>query len=278
MEKICSACGKPYNKPNKKYCSAECFKASPRQWTKYKESDNSDTSYIKINSPEFAYALGFLWGDGYLREKKCRRYCLHYPVVHIIREDFESIKYCFRALGKWKVRFIKPRKRQPKEQVMSILYDKSMGKFLFDNDYKIKSQASPTKILSNIPDRLRHYWWRGFFDADGCFYISKDKKCIQFSFAGSFDQDWSATSILLTELNVKYKASKREVKTGRSSDVKGSGVFNVSKLGEYLYQGSLTPKLTRKYEKFLKIRELAQIAGEKSMNKGRSGNYFKQAA
>jgi len=48
---------------------------------------------------------------------------------------------------------------------MCFIYD-----FLSENNYKEKSYVSATKILNKIPNNLKKYFFRGYFDGDGSIY------------------------------------------------------------------------------------------------------------
>jgi len=255
MSKTCLACKEQYNKSNKKYCSRKCFEKSPRIITKYKQFDDSPISHIKINTKEKAYSLGFLWGDGSLFVKKCKKYNLYYPVLNILKTDYDNIEKILNSIGDWKKYISKPRISQPNYQTHSVLYDKSWGKFLFENDYKNKS-IGPTKILSQIPDDLKHYWWRGLSDADGCFYANQKNRCFQYSIAGPIEQSWIDAEELFKSLSVRYKVTTRKTKTGSSSYIRVCGMKNLHKIGEYLYQGDKELCLSRKIDKYNSVPNL----------------------
>lgn len=212
---------------------------------------------ITIDSPEKAYSLGFLWGDGYLvsHSPTCK-----YINFSIVRSDFDNIFKYFECWGKWSIHYAAER-RGHKEQGQATLCNRIMGWFLKENDYKNKSTVSPTKILSNIPEVLRHYWWRGYIDADGCFYYHHKQYLYQFSIAGSYNQDWQETMALFSLIGIKkYKVNRRlhtnykSYKDTRDSVIRVSNSRDIVKLGDYIYRDGCDIGLIRKYEKYLVIK------------------------
>jgi hypothetical protein len=190
-----------------------------------------------------------LWGDGYLSHPK-NNFCI-YPTIQIQREDYEKIIDTFQSIGKWKT-YYRTRENR-KEQGNGVLCDNIWGYFLKNNDYLIKSEVSPSKILSHIPNELKHYWWRGYIDADGCFYTRNN--VYQFSLAGSYNQDWSESEKLLASLGVKFSVKKRiQNKKSKSSIVSISNRNGIILFGEYLYGGKISIGLKRKLDKFLIIK------------------------
>lgn len=219
----------------------------------------SESRDIKITNPEQAYTLGFLWGDGYLNCPKNTKCC--YPYIGIQREDFDRVIKTFQSLGNWHIYYRKCNDR--KEQGEAYLCNNTMGYFMRTNDYKLKSHTSPKKILSIIPENIKHYWWRGYIDADGCFYINETRNICQFSLSGSYDQDWSKFEELLTFLKIKYRIRRRiQNEKSKSSIVSISKRTSITKLGNYLYCGEKNIGLERKYKKFLAIKEKSKCNKE----------------
>ena len=135
-----------------------------------------------------------------------------------------------------------------------------IGKFLEQNDYHIKSGASADKILSKIPKKMQHYWWRGYFDGDGCVQISKQRKqCGQcsISITSCYDQNWSFINLLEAKTNIKFNIRKyiRKDIYSKSSQITTSGRINCLKFAHYIYKDYGNDKIgfVRKYDKFRQI-------------------------
>jgi hypothetical protein len=204
-----------------------------------------------VNSPSMAYSLGFLWGDGYLSKANTKTN-LYYIQLEILKEDLEQIQKFLNSLGKWKGY---ERNRNDKPTFCAGTYDPVLGLFLKNHNYDKKSFVDPSKILSVIPENLKHYWWRGYVDADGCFYVRKNKnKCNEnhgtFIICGNIKQKWNSLKILLDKLNINYKIEKETTKRGKCSRIAIYNKNGIRSFGNYLYKNSKKICLKRKYDKF----------------------------
>jgi hypothetical protein len=186
--------------------------------------------------------MGFLWVDGYLHKS------LNRMELSILTEDYNDILNLFD--NSWSIYNRERKNRKP--QTILGLYKKDICN-LFRNEYNFteKSFHSPN-FLNKIDKNLLHCFIRGFFDGDGCFYVSKDKKCKQCYLAGSYDQDWTWIENILKELKINYNIKKKVQKDCKYSIVyiyKNSiGVF-----GKYIYNNYDNIGLKRKYKKYLEI-------------------------
>lgn len=201
-----------------------------------------------FNDPENIYLLGYLWADGCIQK---------YGIsLEIKEEDFIDIEHIFIKYGinKFKVRQrMRDGKLFGKPQKSVYISGKELATFLIENDYKIKSQTTPTKILSKIPEELKHYFWRGFFDGDGCFYMG-DRN--EIAFWGTENQDWADLTNLLNKLEINYTYTKYKRKSGKhcsSCLIFRKREFILS-FGSYIWSGYKIG-LNRKYNKFLQFKE-----------------------
>lgn len=209
-----------------------------------------------VDSPEKAYTLGFIWGDGRLTTFKNNgiKSNIHYISLEIVKEDLDKISKLFFVWGNWKFYYRNRVGRKPQGTI--ILFDKDFGWWLTKHDYLIKSNSEPTKILSKIPNKFKAYWWRGFTDADGCFYQNKKSYLNQFSLVGAHNQSWSETIKLFNKLNIdKYLVQNRiQNKKSKSSSIRLNSLPNIIKFGNFIFKDNLNIGLERKYLKFLDIR------------------------
>lgn len=223
---------------------------SKKRFSKQRDNYKELSKKIIIDSPEKAYSLGFLWGDGHLKE--CR--LVYYPSFGIVKEDFDNIIDIFKCWGKWKIFYCR-KKSEWKEIGEAILHDPILGMFLKDNQYLEKSKVKSDSILYHVPENLRYMWFRGYIDADGCFYCSNNRNICQFSICGSYDQDWSSVEDIMKKLDITYYIHKRKNKCGSSSSICIYRKNDIVKMGKYIYQGKIDIGLSRKHTKYLQIME-----------------------
>jgi len=203
------------------------------------------SNFEKINKKEVAYFLGFFWSDGAIsRDEIC---------IEIKYDDSNSILDILNKFGNWRVNN-RVRKLKGKEYKQSCIRinDKKIKNFLLENDYGNKSTTTPTKILSLMPNDLQPYFFRGLIDGDGCF-CSKNRS--YFSITGTINQDWHEIENLFNYLNINYKLTLKERKTGNSSYVVISNKKDITTLGNYIYGENYDNiGLYRKYKIYMEIK------------------------
>jgi len=206
--------------------------------------------FLTIDKMETAYFLGFLWADGNIISYKSNKINHHRISLEINSKDMNDILPYINKLGKW---CIQNRVRKDWKPVSSIsTNNKELFNFLKNNDYNIKSSTTPTKILNTIPDNLKMYFWRGYFDGDGC--ITKKTKYNSFKFSGTYQQDWTDIQSLLKELNIINKLYRIIEKTGNKySCVMIQNKDGVKKLINYFNPINNSIGLKRKTERMIKI-------------------------
>lgn len=209
--------------------------------------------FTKITEPIVAYILGFMWADGYVSNDG-----RHFNVSGV-KDDIEEIEPLFDKIGQW-CKHIDNREKYGWKNAKTIIGSNlEIHKFLIEHDYDKKSYVSANKILSKIPDELKHYWFRGLIDGDGCFYINEKNYSRQFTLTSSYEQDWHYFEELCVKLDIKYtikresKINKKTGKTNSSSLVRVLG-REINKLGKYIYSGEPFG-LIRKKEKFNQIQK-----------------------
>lgn len=209
-----------------------------------------------INSSEAAYVLGFLWADGSLgNSKNCG------ISLEIVSEDMLFIKPILDKLGPWK--YYERQRMNWKPITSAKINNRILYEFLIDNDYGTKSTTSPCKILDKIPDNLKHYFFRGLIDGDGCFYVNAKQYLYQFSITSTVTQNWKFFTGLLERLGIRYhikyteKINKKSEKFNSDSCLRITNKNEILKLGEYIYFDFESDKigLPRKYEKYNLIKK-----------------------
>lgn len=218
-------------------------------------------AFTNIQSPEIAYILGFLWADGHVR-KIGNSYITS---VHIIKDDMDKLLPVFREAGVWAVYNSQSKGRKPQTHIKYS--SKPFGEYLDSLSYLDKSKASACKVLLTVPEHLKHYWFRGYFDGDGCVSLYKGKYP-WVTFSGSYNQDYTFLIGLLNTLKIPFKynqierVSKVTGNKSSSSSIRFKQRDDVKKFYEYIYQGQIFG-LFRKQEKFIEAYKEGQVKRNK---------------
>ncbi len=211
--------------------------------------------FMDVKTPEAAYLLGLLWADGYVLPP-------HRIEIQANRDDLNEVLHIFLQTGAWCVMERTPKGRKP--QLTIVTSNRLLVDHLVSHGYVAKSTRSACSILSTIPNRLKHYWWRGLIDGDGCFYLNRERYLTQFSIASSHAQDWTYIESLEQQLGIKMVVKRRfQRQNGRLNGNSIARIVNrqdIVKLGEYIYQGYKSDGigLKRKWDKFDEIKRLAE--------------------
>jgi hypothetical protein len=192
---------------------------------------------------ESAYILGLCWADGTLGQS-------YSMTITCISSDLDLLLDVFSKTGNWGIYRRKPNgNRQP--QTTFYISDKILFDFLQKQDYHVKSKESADKVLNCIPDNLHEYWWRGYFDGDGCIYTGLNN---QLFFTGPFDQNWNFVEKL--KINLDWRIVQKTTKTGSYSRRIVQNKKEILKFCQFIYEHREEDKIgfERKYNKFLGLK------------------------
>lgn len=199
--------------------------------------------FLKLIDPRVSYILGYLWADGSIRNKT------RSIKLKIKKDDYHKIKPTLFFIGKWSETEIRPKSVRHSPKVEARFNNRMIYDFLVANDYREKSISSPSKILKHIPSYLHSYFFRGFFDGDGCV------QRYTISITGHYEQDWASISTLLTSLGIKFRIIKQINKKRKSkcSRIEIYGKENMTKFLSYIYNNRENDKigLDRKFQKYI---------------------------
>jgi hypothetical protein len=213
-------------------------------------------SLINVKTAEASYLLGFLWADGYLRPSY-KSETSGMIGLEIITKDFLDIENILLDVSNlWKInknlsmtKTIGKDGVNRKPQAIVHLCNSLTYLYLKEMNYKNKKILSCDKILNTIPVELQHYWWRGFFDGDGCIYFNHKQRTYQATISGHYEQNWDCYDKLLTDLEINHSLRRVVGKRGNYSQMRICSKSGCLKLMSYLYQGQ-EMGLKRKYIKF----------------------------
>lgn len=237
----------------------------PRKQPIRKQPNIDINQFITVRSPEVAYILGFLWGDGYIKAYKPgqgkERRVAHTVRLQIVLNDLNNIKNSFLKIGEWNIRYFKSRDHRQPTGAISTCHN-ALTNYLIQKDYLVKSFKTADKILETIPDNLKHYWFRGLFDADGS--LSYSKPNIQVAIASGYTQDWAYMINLSNQLNISYNISRGvqvfDDRTHKHSSFRYINNISIFVFLNYIYQNRNIDQigLNRKYNKFLEFNDHMQ--------------------
>jgi len=215
--------------------------------------------FDKIEKPEVAYFLGYLWADGHVSFDEIR--CQYSITLTISTSDYVQVEKPIQSLGAWNVyhHAAKPEKNQaPKTEIRTG--NKPLTKWFVEHDFDRKTFVSPTKILAKIPDHLKHYLWRGVLDGDG--NLSLDGSAYRVTFAGHHDTDWIDLQLLLNSLKIEWRHQKRIHTKSRSSVITFHNKERFAIFCRYVYQDMETDQigLQRKYQTWLKAKQDIELS------------------
>jgi len=192
--------------------------------------------FENITTKEVAYILGLLWADGHIAYSNNNAKT---PIIKHSSKPDDNIYFLktLNEIGKWNT-FQSVNKGSFANEKKLIntnwISDRKIGDYLIEHDYKNKLK-SPEKILNKIPDDLRVYWFRGFFDGDGSVTI-KNKGHHSIAFTGHAEQDWAFIIQFFKKIkieNFKYRIIMS--RGGRSSQIRVSNKKDLLKFENYLY-------------------------------------------
>lgn len=211
--------------------------------------------FYNIEDYRIAYFLGLLWADG--------SFSTNMATIEINQDDGSECYNFMKGLINFSTGE-RLRKGRTKKVFRMSVCSKLIVDFLIENDYLNKSLASPNKILSKIPKNLKHYFWLGYSDGDGCFYCKNTT--FQYSLTGAYEQDWTNFTQLLDDLKCRYKIKKNINKKGEKySFVRITSRYDLIIIGNFLYQDKIA--LKRKYEKYLQAKNYQPLGGRLASQK-----------
>ena len=203
-----------------------------------------------INPDKYSsYILGILWGDGHVNKKSTN------ISLKCIKTDLDEVENVFDSTGKW-CKYTYKRDNRKEQREFSIS-NKKLHKYFSDYNYIQKSYVAST-VQNNLDEDIKYYWWRGYFDADGCLYVNKKHYTVQISIASTYEQDWKFVEELFMKLGCKYSIYRRNHKAKNGNISYSSSIMirnkkDCLKFLDYIYQGEVFG-LSRKYKKYLELK------------------------
>ncbi len=217
-----------------------------------------------LSRPESCYLLGLIWADGYI--------CNSGFGISLVKYDMLELEWMIQNLGTLTRREYQPKKGNTKPQIAYSMGCKKLQAWLIERGYADKSQGTPSLLISEIPELNLRYFFRGWFDGDGCWQIHDQPHSLpacSWSVSGAYRQDWGEIEKLLNKLDLRYEV-RRDIKAlGRTSYPRIHKSSHVAILGDFVYEGREIDRigLTRKYTKYLAIKENAAKIEKRQQDK-----------
>lgn len=209
---------------------------------------------------ELSYFLGFFWGDGGMKTKGKATT----PKICIVKEDADFLFPIFKKCFDFHYTEYAQEGRKLRA-ICEFRNNRTLRDFLLSLDYLDKSFLAPTKVLNFLPPAYHKYFWRGYIDADGCFYKKKNGRGGTFSISSSYDQDWSEVFKWLKDLEVEGGTSYKTVfKNNKSSRIEVRYGPDIQKIGAFIYGNEFDDiGLKRKYNKFKEISDSCKMVASR---------------
>lgn len=202
-----------------------------------------------------SYIMGLIWADGYINKTITKNKGLKFRIsLEICTDDFNDVKDCFVKTGNW---MFYERTRKPTDGITrkpistAITCNKELHEVFTSLDYGNKSICSP-KFVLDLSELNQSYWFRGYFDGDGCVYKIPNSNSFQIHFGGTYDQNWSVQEKLLNNIGIYPHIKQTITPKGHRSSVLRFLKFNeVKSFYNFIYQdGFNNIGFRRKFDKF----------------------------
>lgn len=207
---------------------------------------NADRFINGQNDSNTAYICGVLWADGHITSNP-----KYYGKIALsaLKSDVELYIPIFNKHDLWNIFYHKPSEKRQLQATISTV-NTTLANHLHKFGYVTK-RMDMTNAVNFFHESVKHHWWRGFFDGDGCFY--KPKYSRYASVSACYNYNWKSYTDLLTSMNIKYCTyNKISQKTGYGkSSISFTKKEYIKAFGEYLYKDSENCRLERKYQKWL---------------------------
>ena len=218
----------------------------------------NDRYFDKIETPNQAYWLGFIYADGYIVKRESDRNCE--LGINIQSGDIELLKDFNNELGGvHNITYSHDEKYICNNLKMSItdsvtlrIYSKNIVNDLIKN--KVIQNKTQSQIFPVVEDNLFFDFLRGYIDGDGCIYVNQNKiSASQVHITSSHDEvlNYIKNKLFLYGISsrvYKEKENKYRIYINHKSALK---------LLDMIYYDENVQKLNRKYEKYLLLKRLS---------------------
>lgn len=227
--------------------------------------------FDKIDTPDKAYWLGFIWADGYIakRERKQPNGCvrIEYNLKLELQESDASHvqKFLDCIESNYPVHFYQSNgfNKEPRLEARAFVTNLHLCSLLYEEYGIVPRRHDISLVIKAIPKEYEKYFILGVFDADGSFvaYQGAYGQKMNITFGGSesllhfIESHLTTNEIILkadTGSGQRKLHQRHEGKDGTWRTLNFAGKQQCMKIINYLYKDSPI-YLDRKYQKYLDL-------------------------
>jgi hypothetical protein len=214
--------------------------------------------FVTVQKPEVAYWLGMFWADGNI-DTSNGRWTVR---ISIKEDDAVNLADVSRRIGDFHITREIYTYRNNRLKIATS--NKFLVAHLLTLGYGPNRFESADRAIAEIPENLKHYWFRGLSDGDGCFRHGPTSR--YWALSSGIQQDWSYVIKWLEGLGItKYKIQRHSNKKGASSQIRIHNTNELLVLGRHIYSGYPHDGIgmPRKWDKFRDIETYADQRGDR---------------
>ena len=227
--------------------------------------------FDKIDAPDKAYWLGFIWADGYIAKRVRPQSSGHERIEYNLKlalqdNDASHIQKFLDCIeSNYPVHFYKSKgfNKEPRLEARAFITNLHMCSLLYENYGLIPRRSDVSLVLKQLPKEYKRFFILGVFDADGSFttYHGDYGDKMNVIFGGSESllrfiekhlEDNNVTEKANTISGQRRLSQRHKDKDGTWRCLNYSGKRQCMKIINYLYKDSPI-YLDRKYQKYLDI-------------------------
>ena len=227
--------------------------------------------FDKIDTPDKAYWLGFIWADGYIakriRKQSNGRVRIEYNLKLALQESDASHvqKFLDCIESNYPVHFYQSNgfNKEPRLEARAFITNLHMCSLLYEDYGLIPRRCDVSPLLKQMPKEHEKFFILGIFDADGSFttYHGDYGDKMNVVFGGSeflirfIENHLTTNEIILkatTDSGQRKLHQRHDGKDGTWRTLNFAGKRQCMKIINYLYKDSPI-YLDRKYQKYLDL-------------------------
>ena len=240
--------GKEFNVSHKTIAKVLDKQGIPRTGISRRKYQIDEKYFDKIDNPNKAYILGFLYADGYNSLEKSTL------SIALQEEDKYILEFMRKELNSEKpLEFLDYSNKcnngyHYKNQYRLTIFNKHICETL--NKIGMVQNKSLILTFPDIDESLYSHFIRGYFDGDGSVSFSESNSNCIVTITSTIEFCSAIKEILKNTININTGIYNASNKNGITKVASISGKFQVEKFGQFIYQNA-NHYLQRKYDKFV---------------------------